>query len=91
MTASIIVFFYRYLLSDVILVDSEFLLHTDLHRQSVGIPACTAVYLEAALGLVPADGILDGTRHNMVNTRHSVCRRRSLEENELRSAFSKFE
>lgn len=39
----------------------------DLHRESVGVPSGAAVHLVAGLGLEPADRILDGTRHDMMD------------------------
>ena len=74
--------------ADIFLGDAEFLLDTQLHGQSVGIPAGTAADLESGLRLIAADGVLDGAGHHMVDARHAVGGRRALEENELRSAFA---
>ena len=57
----------------------------------MSIPACTASHLVAGLGLVPADGILDGTAHHVVDAGHTVGGRRSFEENELRCSFTEFQ
>ena len=56
----------------------------------MSVPSGTTVHLISALGLVTTDGVLDGTSHNMVDARHTVGRRRSLEENEFRSTFPEF-
>ena len=85
--ASRIVLLDSYLLADVFLGDAESLLHTELNRQSVSVPSCLAVNLEALHRLVTADDVLDGTSQNVVNARHSVCRRRSFIENERRMTF----
>ena len=70
--AGVVVFGHGNLLADVLLMDAELLLHTDFHRESVGIPACAAGDLVACLGLVAADCVLDGTGHHMMDARLSV-------------------
>ena len=77
--------------ADVGLGDAELLLHTQFHREAVGIPTGTAVHLESSLGLVAADGILDGPRHHMMDAGHAVGGRRSLEEDEFRTALPDFQ
>ena len=84
---AVIIFGDADLRADILLGDAEFLLHTELHGQSVSVPAGAAAHQVSGLGLVTADGVLDGTRHHMVDARHAVRRRRSLEEDELRRAF----
>ena len=76
--------------SDIFLGDTQHLLHTEFHRKSMSVPSGTTVHLISALGLVAADGVLDGTGHHMVDARHSVSRRRALEKYEFRSAFPQF-
>ena len=76
------------LASDVFLGDAELLLDAQLDRQAVGVPARAAADLEAGLCLVAADGVLDGAGHHVVDARHAVRRRRTFEENELRSPFA---
>ena len=85
--AGVIVLCYSYLRTDVGLGDSELLLDTEFNRKTVGVPAGAAVDLVAALCLVPADGVLDGAGHHMVDSRLSVCRRRAFKEYELRATF----
>ena len=67
-------------LADILLGDAHGLLHAQLYRQSVGIPTCLTLHLEALHCLVAAEHVLDGTCHHMVNTRHTVCRGRTLIE-----------
>ena len=88
LAASGIVFFDRNLGADIGLRNAQFLLYTQFHGQSVGIPAGPAGHLETGLRLVTADGILDGTGHHMVDARFAIRRRRTLKENELRSPFT---
>ena len=68
--------------ADILLGYTEFLLHAQFNRQSVCIPTCLALHLVALHCFVAAERILDSTRQHVVNTRHAVCRRRSLEEQE---------
>ena len=42
------------------------------------VPSGLALYLEPLLGLITAKKVLDGTGHNVVNTRYAVGRRRSF-------------
>ena len=81
--ASGIVLIHGDLLSDILFGDTEHLLYAQFHRQTVGIPTGLTAHLKALHGLETAEGILDGTRHHVVNTRHTVRRRRSFEEQEL--------
>ena len=73
--------------ADIRLGDAQFLLHAQFHREAVGVPTGAPADLETGLGLVAAHGILDGTRHHMVDAGHAVGRRRTLEEDEFRSAL----
>ena len=72
MTAGVIVLGYGNLLADVILVDAEFLLDADLHRESVGVPSCAAVHLISCLSLVSTNGILDRAGHYVMYARHTI-------------------
>ena len=83
-----VVFLHRHFGADIGLGDAQLLFHTQFHRESVGVPAGAAVHLVAGLGLVPADGILDGTGHHMVDARHAVGRRRAFEKDERRGPFA---
>ena len=66
---------------------SKLLLHADLHREPVGVPSGAAVHLVAGLGLEAADGVLDGARHYVMDSRLAVRGRRTLEEYELGRAL----
>ena len=90
LAAGVIIFLHRDLCSDIFLGDAQHLLHAKLHWKSVGIPSGTTVHLISALGLVAADSVLDGTGHHVVDSRHTVSRRRTLKENEFRCTFSQF-
>ena len=50
----------------------------------MGIPPRAAADLVSRLALIPADGILDGAGHHMVYAGHSVSRRGTFKEDELR-------
>ncbi len=76
--------FRRLLVVDILLRDAQLLLHTELHGQSVGVPAGLAVHLEAAHRLIAVESVLDGTRKDVVDAGVSVGRGWSLEENKLR-------
>jgi hypothetical protein len=54
----------------------------------MGIPSAFTFYLESLQGLVPAENILQGTRHHVVNARGAICRRRTLEKGESLSSLS---
>ena len=88
LAAGAVVFGHGDLGADVLLGDAELLLHAQLDRQAVGVPARTAADLEAGLRLIAADCVLDGAGHHVVDARHAVGRRRTLEEDELRGAFA---
>ena len=86
-----VVFLYAYLRPYVLLGDAQKLLHAELHRQPVRIPAGTTLHTIPALRLVAAYRILDGTRHHMVDPRHSVRGWRPFKENELRGSLPHFQ
>ena len=68
--------------SDVLLRNAEFLLHAQLHGESVRVPSGLTLHEEALHGLVPANHVLDGARHHVVNARVAVGRGRALKKNE---------
>ena len=76
------------LVVDVGLGYSKFLLHAQLHRQAVCVPAGLAVYLEAAHGLVAVEGVLDASCQHVMYARMAVGRWRSLVEYKLRTALA---
>ena len=78
----------RSLVVNILLGNTQFLLDTQLHRKSVGIPSRLAVNLESLHSLVSVECILNTTCEDVVNTRVSVCRWRPLKEDKLRAAFT---
>ena len=88
LTAIPVVVLHRDLLADVLLGNAQFLFHTQLYRQPVGIPASLALHLIAAQGLVPAKDVLDRAGHHVMDPRHAVGRRRPFEKDEGRSALA---
>ncbi len=86
--ASGVVLVHADFLADVLFGDTEHLLHTEFHRQSVGVPTRLALHLITLHGLVAAECILDSTRQYVMNTRHTVCRGGSLKEQELRVSLA---
>ena len=91
LAAGLVVFGDRDLGSDVRLGDAEFLLDSQLDRQAMGIPTGATGHLVPGLGLVAADGVLDGAGHDVVDAGHAVRGRRSLEEYEFRGTLPDFE
>ena len=65
---------------------AEFLLHRDLDRQSVAVPASPARNLESLHGLEPGKQVLERPRLDVVCARQPVSRRRSLIESPGRAA-----
>ena len=88
--ATAVVLLYGNLFADIRLGNAEFLFNPEFHGQSVGVPARLAAYAEPRLGLIAADGVLDRARHNVMDARHAVGRRGTLEEYEFGSALPKF-
>ena len=78
----------RFLVVDIFFSDAQFLLHTELHRQSVCIPSGFTLHLKALHGLVAVKGILDAACQHMVDTGMTIGRWRTLEEDKLRAALS---
>ena len=70
--AGLVVLLHTDLAAYVFLGYTQFLLHTQFDRKTVGVPACTAVHLVAALGLVTADGVLYGPCHHVMYARHAI-------------------
>ena len=86
-----VIFLHRHLRADVGLGDTQFLFDAQFHGKSVGVPSGATGYPVAGLRLVPADGILDGTGHHMMDARHAVGGRRAFEKNERRGSFTNFQ
>ena len=60
---------------------AQFFLDPKLDGEAVRIPSGLALDLKALHGLVPREDILDGTRHDVVYTRHPIGRWRAFVEN----------
>ena len=60
------------LLADVLLGDPEFLFHAQFDRQAMGVPAAFALHTTAFQGMIATNQVLDGPRHDVMDTRHSV-------------------
>ena len=90
-TAHLVILGYAYLSSDIFLSDTQLLLHTELHRQSVGVPSRTTAHQITALRLVTTDGILYTAGHHVMDTGHTISTWRSLEENKLRRTLPQLE
>ena len=83
-TAGAVVVVNADFLADILFGDAQLLLDAQLNRQSVSVPTSLAVDQETLQSLVAADYILNAACHNVVNTWHSVGRRRPFEEDEFR-------
>jgi len=70
--------FFRCLVVYIFLRYPEILLHSKLHRQTVGIPTGLARHTKPLHGFQTADGVLDGTRNDVVNARTAVGGRRTF-------------
>src|SRR5205085_1820060 len=73
---------------DIIFGDAELFFNLKFDREAMGIPATFSLYLKALKGFVPAKDILNRAAHDMVDSRGSVCRRRTLVKRERLGAFS---
>ena len=83
-----IIFVDRYFFADVFLGDAKSLLHAQLHRQAVSIPAGLTLHMEALHGLVATNNIFDSTRHNMMDARHTVGRRGTFVKHKTGCTFT---
>ena len=88
LTALLVEFLNAVLLDVLLSVHSQLLLNLNLNRQSVGIPSGLSLNLESLHRLVPINGVLQSSRHNVVNTRLAVCCRWSFEKDEAWAIFS---
>ena len=75
LAACVVVFLDRQLGADVFFGDAELLFHAQLHRESVGVPSRFPLHTVSFQRLEPAENVLDGPRHHVVNARLSVGRR----------------
>src|SRR5690606_21580377 len=65
-----------YFLADVLLGNAQSFFDSKFDRQSMSIPTTFALHLVAFEGFIAAEDILDRSRHNVVDARHSVGRGR---------------
>ena len=68
--------------------DAELLLHRDLDRQAVAVPAALAERVVALHGAVPGEDVLEHAREHVVGARAAVRGRRPLVEDEGPSALA---
>ena len=87
-TAMLVIISHRNRLSDVLLRNAESLFHTQLHGKSVRVPSGLTLHLISFHGLVATESILDGTRHHVVDARHTVCRGRTFIKHKRRTPFT---
>ena len=78
----------RFVVVDVGLRNAQSLLHAELHRQSVGVPAGLAMHLEALHRLIAVERVLQGTPQHVVDARMTIGRGRSLVKDKLRTALA---
>ena len=87
-TTSSIVFVNRNFLTNILFSDAKTFFYTKFHRQAVSIPTSFTFHLETLHSFITAESIFDSTRHNVVNTRHTIGRRRSFIEYKRRMTFT---
>ena len=77
-TTSRIIIGHRNGFTDVFFGDTQSLFNPKLNGQPVSIPPSFTLHMKSLHGFVPAEYIFNGTGHHMVNTRHTVGRRRTF-------------
>ena len=91
-TFAVIVFYrnimFRILVVDIFLIDTQFFFNTQLHGQSMCVPPCLAQHLKPLHGFVPVERVFDGASQYMMNAGMTVCRWRTLKEDELLTTFT---
>ena len=70
--ASGIILVHRDFLTDILFGDAEFLLHTELYGQAVGIPTGFAAHLKTLHRLIATERILNRASQNVVDAGHTV-------------------
>ena len=78
----------RILVVNILLCNTKLFLYAKLNGESVSIPASLARHLKTVHCLISVEGVLDCTGEHVVDARVSVRRRRTLEEDELWTAFA---
>jgi hypothetical protein len=88
LAAGLVVLVDRDLRADILLGYAEGFLHAEFYGQAVGVPSGLAFDLVALHRAEAADGVLDGARHDMVDSGHPVGRGGTLEEDEFALAVA---
>ena len=88
LAASIVVVVHANLLTNVLLRDAQRLLHRQLHRQAMRVPASLTLHLEALHRLISQERIFNRSAHHVVNARMSVGRWWTFKKDELRTALA---
>ena len=78
----------RILVVNILLGNAKLLLYAKLNGKTMGIPTSLAWHLKTVHCLIAVEGILNCTSKHMVDARMSVRRRRTFEEDKLRTAFA---
>src|SRR5574344_178501 len=86
----VVIIIHTDLLANIFLGNAERLLHRKFNRQSVSVPACLALHLEALHGLISEESIFNGSAHHVVNAWMSVGRRRTFKKDKLRTTLAFF-
>ncbi len=81
-------FLYSVYFYIILVVQTELLFNFYFNRQTMRIPAGFTLNLVILHSFVTAYSILKCSRHNMMYTRPTVCRRRSFEENKRFTSLS---
>ena len=88
LAADAVVLLDRNFRADVLFGDAELLFDAQFDGQSVRVPSRFAVYEKTLLRFVAADDVLDRTRHDVVDPRRSVGRRRTFVKDERRMSLA---
>ena len=88
--AGSIILGHRNLFADIFFGYTQCLLNSQLYRQSVRIPSGLTVDKISFHGLITAENILNRTGNHMVNTGHTVCRRRTFIKYKRGMSFADF-
>jgi hypothetical protein len=88
--ASVVILVNRNFLTDILLSDSESFLNRQFHGETMGVPSGFALHAETLHGFETAENILNGTRHHVVDARHTVSGGGTLEEDEGGAPFASF-
>ena len=89
--AFLIVIRYTDTFSDRFFGDAQFLFYSQFHGQAMSIPTCFPLYIKSLKRFITADHVFNCPGHYMMNTRHTVCRRRSFVKYERGMSFPGFQ